>query len=78
MEKRIDYCTKTITYHGFTGSVEWSENDKCYFGKILGIRSLVSYEGDTEKELIDDFRGAVDDYLEMCRAYGDEPEIPNI
>lgn len=30
----------------------------------MGIRSLISYEGETAKELLDDFHGAVDDYLE--------------
>ena len=77
MGKQIDYCN-TMEYKGYVGSVEFSEPDYLFFGKVQGIRSLISYEGKNEKELVEDFRGAVDDYLEMCRAYGDEPEIPNI
>lgn len=41
----------------------------------MGIRSLISYEGETAKELLDDFHGAVDDYLETCKAEGKEPEV---
>lgn len=58
----------TITYKGFVGSVEFSEADGLFYGKILDIRSLISYEGTNAKELEDDFHGAVDDYLTMCEA----------
>lgn len=64
----------TIEYKGYVGSVEFSENDSVFFGQIMGIRSLISYEGTTAEELINDFHGAVDDYLELCRAQGVEPE----
>ena len=40
-----------------------------------GIRSLISYEGESAKELLDDFHGAIDDYLETCKAEGKEPEV---
>ena len=52
-----------MEYKGFAGSVEWSEKDSVYYGKVLGIRSLVSYEGKDKQSLADDFRRAVDDYL---------------
>ncbi len=64
----------TMEYKGFIGSVEFSETDKILFGKVQGIRSLISYEGTTVSELIDDFHGAVDDYLELCAAEGKLPE----
>ena len=41
----------------------------------MGIRSLISYEGENAEELLENFRGAVDDYLETCKAEGIEPEI---
>ena len=65
----------TIQYKGYVGSVEFSEEDGLFYGKVMGIRSLISYEGETAKELITDFHGAVDDYLEMCEAEGRSPEV---
>lgn len=53
-------------YKGYIGSVEFSEEDCVFFGKVLGIRSLISYEGENAKELLDDFHGAVNDYLDIC------------
>ena len=64
----------TMEYKGYIGSVEFSETDQILFGKVQGIRSLISYEGTTVAELIDDFHGAVDDYLELCSAEGKTPE----
>ena len=64
----------TIEYKGYVGSVEFSEEDALFFGKVMGIRALISYEGENAHELIEDFHGAVDDYLQMCAAEGIEPE----
>jgi predicted HicB family RNase H-like nuclease len=41
---------------------------------VQGIRSLISYEGENAKELVKDFHDAVDDYLELCKRRGTEPE----
>ena len=64
----------TIEYKGYIGSVEFSETNQILFGKVQGIRSLISYEGTTVSELIEDFHGAVDDYLELCSEEGKTPE----
>ena len=64
----------TIEYKGYIGSVEFSEEDALFFGKVLGIRALVSYEGENAHDLVEDFHGAVDDYIAMCEAEGTEPE----
>ena len=64
----------TMEYKGYVGSVEFSEEDALFYGKVLGIRALISYEGNNAAELVADFHGAVDDYLELCAQTGTEPE----
>jgi len=64
----------TMEYKDYVGSVEFSEEDGLFYGKVMGIRALISYEGTTAHELIDDFHGAVEDYLALCEAEGKEPE----
>ena len=66
--------SNTIEYKGYVGSIEFSAEDALFFGKVMGIRSLISYEGENAQDLIDDFHTAIDDYLEMCAAEGIEPE----
>lgn len=65
----------TMEYKGYVGSVEFSEGDGVFFGKVMGIRALVSYEGTTAKELVEDFHAAVDDYLALCADRGVKPEV---
>ena len=64
-----------IEYRGYVGSVEFSESDCLFYGKVQGIRSLISYEGTNAAELIADFHGAVDDYLALCEEEGTAPEV---
>ena len=66
--------SNTIEYKGYIGNIEFSETDKVFYGKVQGIRSLISYEGENAKELIEDFHSAVDDYLNLCERRGIEPE----
>ena len=57
---------KLLDYRGYKGSVEYSKEDDCLFGKVLGIKSLLSYEGKDECELKKNFEETVDDYLIFC------------
>lgn len=64
----------TMLYKGYVGSVEFSEENNLFFGKVQGIRALISYEGATAAELVSDFHAAVDDYLSICQELHQEPE----
>ncbi len=64
-----------MVYKGYVGSVEFSENDELFYGKVQGIRSLISYEGTNAKELVTDFHSAVDDYLKACEKEKKAPEV---
>jgi predicted HicB family RNase H-like nuclease len=67
---------KNLEYKGYTGSIEYSQEDDVLFGKILGINGLISYEGKTGKELEKDFKEAIDIYLVDCKNAGIVPEKP--
>lgn len=66
--------SNTMEYKGYLGSVEFSEQDGVFFGKVMGLRALISYEGTNASELVADFHAAVDDYLALCEASGTAPE----
>ncbi len=65
-----------LKYKGYTGSVEYSEADGVFYGRVLGIRSLLSYEGETLNELKDDFHELINDYLQTCKKEGRPIEEP--
>ena len=66
--------SNVMTYKNYLGSVEFSEADRLFYGKVQGVRALISYEGETVEELLDDFHEAVDDYLNLCKVEGKVPE----
>ena len=74
MSECVPKQNNTVQYKGYVGSVEFSKEDGIFFGKVMGIRSLISYEGKNVKELIRDFHGAIDDYIASCEADGKTPE----
>ena len=63
-----------MSYKGYYGSVEFSDEDNVFFGRIIGINDRITYEGDSVQTLRHDFKEAVDEYLETCRHIGKEPE----
>ena len=57
-----------LHYRGFTGSVEYSEADNVYHGRILSdafsdIKDLVTYKANSISELNCAFIEVVDDYV---------------
>ena len=57
-----------LKHKGYTGSVEYSEDDDCLYGKVLGMnKHHLSFEGITISELKNDFIAAVEDYLADCK-----------
>lgn len=63
-----------LEYKGYTGSVEFSAEDKVFFGRIIGIRDVVTFEADTVKKLIYAFEESVNDYLTTCKRQGKQPD----
>jgi len=66
----------TMSYKGYTARVEYDERDNIFVGRILGIRSIISFHGETVAELRAEFEHAVKDYLAECKKDGLHPEKP--
>ncbi|QTA86034.1 type II toxin-antitoxin system HicB family antitoxin [Desulfonema magnum] len=65
-----------LKYKNYTGSVIFDPDDRIFHGRVLGIGDMIGFEGTSVGELEEDFRNAVDDYLETCREIGKTPEQP--
>lgn len=63
-----------LSYKNYSGTVEYSREDGCLYGKVIGVRSLLSYEGHSVEELENDFKNVIDEYLNDCKELGIEPE----
>lgn len=65
-----------MIYKGYHAKIEFSEDDGCFVGHILGIRDVVGFHGESVGELKAAFEDAVDGYLDVCERAGKEPNKP--
>ena len=63
-----------LEYKSYYAEVHFNSDDEVFYGKIIGINDLVSFEGTTVKELKREFQEAVEDYLLTCKELGKDPE----
>jgi predicted HicB family RNase H-like nuclease len=66
----------TMSYKGYTAKIEFDPRDNVFWGKVLGIRGSITFEGTTVEELTADFHNAIDFYLTDCEASGRSPQKP--
>jgi predicted HicB family RNase H-like nuclease len=63
-------------YKGYYGSVHIDEDELIFYGKLEFIRGLITYEGNTARQLRSAFEEAVSEYLDTCTQRKIEAEIP--
>lgn len=66
----------TMNHSGYTARIEFDERDNIFVGRILGLRSIISFHGKTVLELRREFVAAIKDYLQDCSEQGVDPEKP--
>lgn len=63
-----------LIYKEFIGTVHFSAEDEVFYGQIEGINDLVTFEGEDVKTLKQSFAEAVDNYIEICKEEGKDPQ----
>ena len=56
----------SMKYKGYTGVVELDEESAVLFGRVIGLRDVITFQGSSVTEVIRAFHDSVDDYLEFC------------
>ena len=65
-----------MKYKGYTGIVELDEESGTLFGRVIGLRDVITFQGESVAEIVQAFHDSVDDYLEFCVQRGESPEKP--
>ena len=68
--------SETLSYNGYSGSIETSIEDECLHGTILFIEDIVTYEGGNIPEIKASFEIAVDNYISYCNETGKPANKP--
>jgi predicted HicB family RNase H-like nuclease len=63
-------------YKGFSGSLEYDEEDRVFHGRLVGIRDVITFEAASADDLVTAFHESVDDYIAFCEERGVAPRKP--
>jgi predicted HicB family RNase H-like nuclease len=63
-----------MEYKGYVGVAEVDDEAGFIFGRVLGLRDVITFQGETVAEARQAFQDSVDDYLEFCARRGEDPE----
>ncbi len=67
---------KPMTYQGYAARIGYSDEDELFVGRVVGIRDIITFHGETVNEIRAAFQEAVDFYLETCAERGEQPNRP--
>jgi len=65
-----------LKYKGYTGKVEYDDEADIFYGEVIDLRDVITFQGTTTKEIKKSFQDSIDDYLEFCKSRGETPEKP--
>ena len=55
-----------MKYKGYTGIAEFDDEAGIIFGRVAGLRDVITFQGESVAEVTRAFHDSVDDYLEFC------------
>ena len=67
---------KPMTYKGYPARIGYSDEDALFVGRVVGIRDIITFHGESVSEIRAAFQEAIDFYLETCAERGDQPNRP--
>jgi predicted HicB family RNase H-like nuclease len=65
-----------MNHKGYTAKIEFDERDSIFVGHVLGLRTIISFHGETVAGLRAEFETAIEEFLLDCKEQGIRPEKP--
>ena len=63
-----------MEYRGYHASIDFDADDGIFVGEVFGITDSLSFHGTSVEELKQMFEQSIDNYLELCKKIGKEPD----
>ena len=73
---RHPYGGSLMRYKGYIGKVEFDDEANIFHGEVINLRDVITFEGESVRELRQAFQDSVEDYLEFCAERNEKPEKP--
>ena len=65
-----------MEYNGYAAKVEFDDTIDAFHGRVINTKDVITFEATTVRGLRKAFRESVEDYLDFCKARGEQPEKP--
>ena len=65
-----------MKYKGYTAVLKLDEEQGTLFGRVIGLRDVITFQAESVPQAIEEFHASVDSYLELCRSRQESPEKP--
>jgi predicted HicB family RNase H-like nuclease len=65
-----------MEYKGYIANVEFDDDAGVFYGAVINLRDVITFEGTSVAELREAFVESVEDYLTFCAERGENPEKP--
>ena len=63
-----------LEYKGYHASIEYDAEDNIFVGEVFGIADSLNFHGTSIDELKATFTQCIDNYLELCKKIGKNPD----
>ncbi len=63
-----------MKYKHYKAKIEYNDEYKMFYGRVLGIRDVISFHGKSVDELQQHFSETIEDYIKTCKEIGKDPE----
>jgi len=64
-----------MEHKGYCGHAIFDDQAGIFHGEVLGIRDVVTFQGESVAELRQSFVESVEDYIDFCRERGEQPAV---
>ncbi|ACB51930.1 putative HicB protein [Crocosphaera subtropica ATCC 51142] len=65
-----------MKYKGYEAKIEYDEEDRLFFGRVINIKDVIVFDGLSVDELEQAFHEVIDEYLSDCQTLNKTPEKP--
>lgn len=63
-----------LEYKGYHATIEYDAEDELFVGEVFGITDSLNFHGSSINELKSTFSQCIDNYLELCKKVGKNPD----
>lgn len=58
-----------LSYKGYISQVEFDDKANIFHGEIIGIRDVITFQGESVSEIRKAMEDSIEDYLDMCKKH---------